>query len=238
MKNMKKEVLLIFLLLIPIVFSSEIIMNQKEGIITYNVELTLENTSLTQDSFVNANIRISGLPDTQKRQFIINFYIKYLNDKIIAKDTKTIVIEKELNVKKEFYLTKKLEPGKYNFITEAIYQDSIVSDSKPFNVELKLDKKSYFSYSLYSLIIIAILVIAFLIIFERNKLKDIEKKLPEQLKRICGDYKKTKKKQETLIKLKKQLRLINEAKDLRVISDESYEKASNSIKKVINKINR
>lgn len=235
---MKKEVLLIFLLLIPIVLSSEVIINPKASMVNYNVELTLENTSLTQDSFVNANVKISGLPDSQKRQFIINFYIKDLNNKIISKDTKTIVIEKELNIKKDFYLTKNLEPGKYNFISEVIYQEAIVSDSKPFNVTQKLDKKSYFAYTLYSLIIAGIIIILFLIIFERNKLKDIEKKLPEQLRKICGDFKKTKKKQETLMKLKKQLRLINEAKDLRVISDESYEKASNSIKKVINKINR
>lgn len=236
---MNKEFVFIFLLLISGVYSSEIIDN-KISIeeLPYIVSLSLDNNTLIQDSYVSADITINYLNDTQKRSYIINYLITDTDNNQIIKDSRTVVVEKETNFKKQFFITKTILPGKYFLNLEVKYENYTAKLSKEFYLSKKIEKDYYLNLIIYFVILLFILIILILILFERNKLKDIEKKQPGILKRIYDEFKNKNKKEETLHKLKKELRLLNEARSLRVITKESYENGHNTITRMIDKINR
>jgi len=237
---MKRGLILVFLLILPIVYSQSIVGYEPKIIIEeapYTISLSISNNTIIQDSNINVNIHIQDLKDNNKKQYIINYLVLENND-VIAKDTRTIVIEKENNINKQFYIGKTIDPGKYILKVEAKYLNYTVSDEKEFFVSEKIEKGYYLNYIIYCFIIISVIVILLLILFERNKLKNIEKNQPGAIKKIYEEYKKKKHKEDTLAKLKRELRLLNEARELRVISKESHEKAVNFIENLIHKIKK
>jgi len=239
--SMKRGLLLAVFILSIYLAGAEIIGYkpiEKQISVPYEASIILLNNSIMQDSYLKTNTIINYLNDSQKRQYTINYLVLDENNNTIIKDTRTAVVEKQINLEKEFYIGMAIDPGMYSLKIEVKHQEYGVSDSKEFSVLKKIGRNYYLRYILYGFVIIAIMVILFLVSVEITKLKNIEKEQPEMIKSIYEEYKKQKSREETLGKLRKQLRLLDEAGSLRIISKDSYEKAVFSIKKLINKIKR
>ncbi len=218
--------LFLIILLMPLVY----------GILDIGLEVNLENNNISFDESLDANIIIRDNVDMIKTPLIVDFVVH--DEKIIMKETKTLILDDELNLTRGFYIPK-TEPGIYTFSVNIEHNNKTYTESKTFQLyESKSSKISrnvnYLISIIITLIIISVLVF---VILERLKLKNISKNLDSKLDRIYKNFMKRQKKKEVIKKLEKKKKLLQKAYKSKYISKKTYNSSKNKINKIMSKIN-
>src|SRR3989344_6203611 len=115
--SMKRGLLLAVFILSIYLAGAEIIGYkpiEKQISVPYEASIILLNNSIMQDSYLKTNTIINYLNDSQKRQYTINYLVLDENNNTIIKDTRTAVVEKQINLEKEFYIGMAIDPGMYS----------------------------------------------------------------------------------------------------------------------------
>ncbi|MEK6841012.1 MAG: hypothetical protein AABX45_00255 [Nanoarchaeota archaeon] len=111
---MKKEVILLFILLISLVSA--------QYIFHVDVEVIPKTISPGENVIVNTNIKSLGLSSNEKIDVKISYEIQDENGKMIDMESSTVALQTSLSVSEVFKLSDDIKSGKYNVIVKVDYQ--------------------------------------------------------------------------------------------------------------------
>lgn len=124
---MKKEVILLFILLLISLVNAQYIFH-------VDVEVTPKIISAGENIIVNANIKSLGL-SSDRIDVKISYGIQDENGKIIEISSSTNALQTSLSISEVFKLSDNIKSGKYNVIVKVDYQGYNSSASDSFYVK-------------------------------------------------------------------------------------------------------
>jgi len=166
----------------PGIYTGKILIGNKQVLVTLNVKTKLllfdsnivvlnKDYKVPQGDKLKTQVTLIPLGDEERLDVTLNYEIKDYDDKIYLTQSETVLVEKEIDFKRNFG-TGILPIGQYIIGLELIYPNGVAPSSAHFEVveKIPIHFGNLVFYLIISILIVAILIIVLLI--KRKKKKE------------------------------------------------------------------
>jgi len=207
-----------------------LIFDSTKTLFDVNVQVLPDYKKIYQGDELLVQIILFNLKGFGSVDVNVRYSIKDANGNLVAVEEETVTVETQAKFVRKLLIPSDLKTGAYVAFVEVKTPDGLVGTSSDlFEVRAKYEEKrpleiTYYLYGL-SIVIILVIIIIFLIqlskrLKKKKYVKELQKKVP----------------QEEIQKLKKELTALEEAYRSKFISEASYKKDRERIKKKLNKL--